>query len=131
MAKYSGRNALMYVSSSAAGAAAALLKLTEWTLDSKKTMGDATSFDDTNKTYVEGKPDMVGTLAGFWDDTDDSLYEAAESTDGVRMYLYPSSQTLAKYFYGPAIIDFNISVPVDGPIAVGGSWAATGVWGRK
>lgn len=130
MAVYSGKGGLCYASSSAAGAAAAVLKLTQWNLDQSTSKDDATTFTDTNKVYVEGIPDMVGSLAGFWDDTDDSLYDASRSADGVRMYLYPSKLTLAKYFYGPAIIDFNITTPVAGPIAVGGDFAANGVWGQ-
>lgn len=130
MARYSGKGGLVYISSSAAGAAAALLKLTQWNLDQSSSKDDATAFTDANKVYVEGIPDMVGSLAGFWDDMDDSLYDASRSTDGVRMYLYPSKLTLAKYFYGPAIIDFNITTPVAGPIAVGGDFAANGDWGQ-
>jgi len=71
---------------------------------------------------------MVGTLSGFWDDTDDNLYDASRSTGPVNMYLYPTANATGKKWSGTAWIDFSIECPVDGPITMSGDWAAASAW---
>lgn len=83
-----------------------------------------------NKTYVQGLKDIQIDFEGFWDDTDNTLYTGADSTDGVKMYLYPSTDAPTKYWYGPAWPDYSIENPVDGPVTVSGTAVANGSWGR-
>lgn len=130
MARYSGKGGLVYMSTSAAGAAASLLQMTEWSLNMPTDKQEVTAFGDTNKAYVLGLPDLTGSLSGFWDDTDDNMYDASRSADGVRMYLYPTDLVLTKYWYGPAWVDFSITVPVAGPVAISGDFAGNGAWGQ-
>ncbi len=92
---------------------------------------DVTQFGDSSKSYVQGLPDVTGTLSGFWDDTDDNLYDASQSSDGVKMYLYPSEDATSKYWYGTAWVDFSITTPQTGPVAVSGSFAGKDSWGQK
>ena len=46
------------------------------------------------------------------------------------MYLYPSSDAPTKYWYGPAWVDFSITVASDAAVAVSASFAANGDWGQ-
>lgn len=73
---------------------------------------------------------MSGNFSGFWDDTDSTLKSAAASADGTKLYLYPSTDALTKYAYGPAWVDVSYDVAVDGAVKISGSYAANGSWGN-
>jgi hypothetical protein len=105
--------------------------LTTWSLDMATDKVETTAFLDTNKTYVQGLRDIKGALSGFWDSATDQLFDASESTDGIKMYLYPSNLAPTVYFYGPAWLDASINVSVNGAVAISGNFVANGAWSRK
>jgi hypothetical protein len=119
------------MSTTGAGAATTTTSLSGWTLDLSTDKVEVTAFGDLNKTYVQGLKDIKGTLTGFLDDTGLALFTGADSTDGVRMYLYPSSASPTVYWYGPAWLDASIAVPVGGANTLSGNFVALGAWGRK
>jgi len=129
MARYPGRNALVYMSTTAAGAATSVIALNAWTLNKATDKIDVTSFGDANKVYVQGLPDLQGTFAGFWDDTETKPFTGAASSDGAKFYLYPSSAKLTSYHYGVAWLDTSMDVNVSGAITISGSFVAAGSWG--
>lgn len=129
MSRYHGGKGRVMMSVTAAGAAVALT-LSGWTLNRATDRAEVTSFGDLNKTYVQGLPDIQGNVNGFVDSADDRLFDASESTDGVKLYLYMSTDALGIYFYGPAWVDASIEVPVSGAVSMSGSYAANGSWGR-
>jgi len=131
MAVYAGRKGAVYISTSGSGNASLQLQLTQWSIDRSTDRFEVTSFGDVNKTYVQGLPDVSGSLSGFWNDTDEKLFEAATSADGCKMYLYPSLDAPSKYWYGPAWLDASMEVDVNGVVRVTGRFAANGPWGRK
>jgi len=131
MARYHGKSGVVYLSTTGAGVAGATTSLSGWTLDLSTDKVEVTAFGDLNKTYVQGLKDIKGTFQGFLDDTGLSLFTGADSTDGVRMYLYPSSASPTVYWYGPAWLDASIAVPVGGANTVTGNFVANGSWGRK
>jgi hypothetical protein len=131
MAAYHGKNGLVYLSTTGSGNASALIRMNAWSLDEGTDKAETTSFGDANKVYVQGLPDVSGSLGGFWDDTEDKLFTGATSGDGVKMYLYPSSLAISRYWYGPAWVDFSIDVGVGDAVSVSGSFSAAGSWGRK
>jgi hypothetical protein len=130
LAKYSGGSAVVYLSTSDAGAATTVLGLNAWSLNMPTDKYEVTEFGDTNKTYVQGLPDTTGSISGFWDDTDDNIYDASRSSDGCNMYLYPSSNAATKYWYGKAWMDFSIDCPQTGPVAVSADFSARASWGQ-
>jgi hypothetical protein len=130
MAVYHGKKGVVYMSTTGSGDAGPIIKLTEWSLNMPADRVEVTNFDSDNKEYVQGFKDISGSLAGFWDDTSDDLYDASESDDGVKMYLYPSSLVESKYFYGTAWVDFSISTGVGGAVSVSADYAAAGAWGQ-
>ena len=105
MARYHGRQGRVYISTTGAGAAVMVGALTEWSLDGTQDRVDVTAFGDGNKQYVLGLRDVSGTISGWWDDTIDTVFDAAASADGCRIYLYPSNDAPTKYWYGPAWLD--------------------------
>ncbi len=132
MAKAAGRNAAVYVSPTGTGVAVAITGLSKWTLNRETDAIPVTSFGDANKTYVQGLPDLKGTLSGFWDSASDPLYAAGASPDGTKLYLYPDRlNTPTVYDYGPAWLNTSIDVDVNGAVAISGSFMANGSWGHK
>src|SRR5678815_519894 len=108
MSVYAGRKGVVYLSTTGSGAATNVIKLSHWTLNQTTDKIDVTSFGDANKTYVQGLKDVQGSIAGFFDDTETKPFTAADSSDGCKMYLYPSSDAPTKYWYGPAWLDVSI-----------------------
>lgn len=131
MAKYHGQGGRVYLATTGSGTAVQAVGLSSWSLDQPTDRVEVTAFEDANKTYVQGKKDISGEFSGFWDQTDDSLFDGAESTDGVKLYLYPSKDAPTFYFYGPAWLDSSIECGVDGAVTISGSFQAAGAWGRK
>jgi len=130
MAMYHGKKGVVYMSVIGTGDAVAVVKLNAWTLDMPTDKVETTNFDSSNKEYVVGFKDCSGTLGGFWDDTSDALYDASGSADGVKMYLYPSSNAVTKYWYGPAWVDFSINTGVAQAVQVSANFSANGAWGQ-
>jgi hypothetical protein len=131
MARYHGKSGVLYMSTTGSSAATTIASLSAFSLDLSTDKVETTSFLDPNKTYVQGLKDIKGTFSGFLDDTALSLFTSADSTDGVKLYLYPSSASPTVYWYGPAWLDASIAVPVAGANTVSGNFVANGAWGRK
>lgn len=131
MAKYHGQGGRVYLSTSASGTAVQAVGLSSWSLSMATEKVDVTAFEDPNIVRVQGKRDISGAFSGFWDNTDDSLFDGAESTDGVKLYLYPSKDAATFYHYGPAWLDASLEVGVDGAVSISGTFVAAGAWGRK
>lgn len=113
-----------------AGAVAVVASLSQWSLNKTTDKIEVTAFGDLNKTYVQGLPDVKGTVNGWFDSAQDVLFDGAESSSGVNLYLYPSSLLPAQYHYGPAWLDASISVDVKGAVTISGAFVANGSWGR-
>ena len=131
MAKYAGRNAAVYISTSGTGAASHLLSATNWTLNMETNTIDVTDFDSTNQEFIQGWPNRSGTLAGWWNDTEDKLYQAIESSDGCNIILYPSKNALGKNFYGPVWLSGTVEADVNGAVRFTGRFSPRGTWARN
>lgn len=131
MAVYPGRKGVIYLSTTGAGTASAVLHLNKWSVDSSTDKIEVTSFGDANKTYVQGLADVKGSFSGFFDDAETKLVTAAASADGCKMYLYPSSDAPTKYKAGPAWLDVSITTDVGGAVQVSGNFVANGSWGNS
>ena len=130
MARYHGRGGVVYLGTAGGAVPSTVATLSSWTIDMSQDKADVTGFHDTNKVYVASLPDMVGTVSGFWDDTDDNLNDASRSAGPISMYLYPTGLATAKVWSGTAWIDMSIECPVDGPVTMSGDWAAASSWAQ-
>lgn len=124
MARIAGRNGRLYAAVTSGGTAEPITFLNNWSINFATDKIEVTSFGDTGKVYVAGLPDASGDYSGFFDDETNQFYEAA--VDGVarKFYLYPSTSSNSKYWFGTAIFDFNVQAAVDGAVQVSGSWSA-------
>jgi hypothetical protein len=128
MARYPARNAVMYVSTTRAGAASAVLGVSEITVNQEQEKIEVTAFGDANKIYVPGLADLSGDYSGFWDDTESKLFAAARSLDGCNLYLYPSSAAPTKFWSGPAWLNVSMDMSVAGAVQISGDFSAAGSW---
>jgi hypothetical protein len=131
MSRYHGKKGVVYISTTGTGTATLVIGLTAWSIDMTTDKVDVTSFGDANKTYVIGLADCKGSFSGNWDDTEAKLYTASQSSDGCKLYLYPSADAPTKYHYGPAWVDFSMAVDANGAVKVSGTWVANGAWGHN
>lgn len=130
MAKYHGKKAKIYFSTSGSGAAVNVANLNAWAINGTTDKVETTSFGDTNKTYVQGLEDVTGTIGGFFDDaTSAALYTGKSSSDGIKVYIYPSADAPGRYFYGPAWLDLSFQGSTTTAVTLSGNLAANGSWG--
>ena len=128
---YHAKAAVVYMSTSGTGDASELIGCTEWTLDMSTDTVEVTAFGDSNKTYVQGLPDISGTLAGFVRDDETKWFGAQGSTDGVKLYLYFSRQTPGRYAYGTAWFSLSLNNTVSSANEISGNFTAKGPWTIK
>lgn len=126
--KYPGKNGLIYMSTSDGGAMVLLGGMREFTMDGSTEKIDTTEFGATNRTSVQGFPAFRGTLGGFWASDDTTLKSASQSADGMKIYLYPSSNAMSKWIGGPAWIDMSLRSAVDGAVGLTAEFEARGPW---
>jgi hypothetical protein len=125
---YHAKDAVVYLAPDGTTMASPLAQATEWTLDMNTDTVEVTAFGDTNKTYVQGLPDVQGTISGLVTDTEDKWFKAAASTAGVRIYLYWSKNMTSKYAYGTAWFRFSVSNTMTSAAEISGSFVAAGPW---
>lgn len=121
-----GRKGRIYIdpSTDGTGVAEPIANLNSWSFNRTTDKIETTSFGDDTKTYVVSLPDAQGDFSGFWD-TDGDQYAVSASIDGGRkFYLYPTTDTTTKYWFGKAHFDVSVNATVSGAVEVSGSWAA-------
>lgn len=128
MAKYPARKGVIYLGTTVGGVATVVIGMSKFSMNRATDKIEVTAFGDSNKTYVQGLPDVKGAFSGFWDDTESKPFTAAAAAGGVNMYLYPSSDAPSKFWSGPAFLDLSMDVDVKGAVALSGSFAASGSW---
>ena len=105
------------------------ISLNTWTLDRASDTFEVTSFGDTNKTFVQGLPNLSGTISGVWNDAETKPFAGAISSTGVKLYLYPDiTVSPTKYAYGTAWLSVAIEAPVGGAVTLSGNFVASNSW---
>src|SRR5262245_36566101 len=65
--------------------------LNAFTLDQKRDTVEVTAFQDANKIYVVGLMDVKGTLAGWFDSDDTTLWDIAMGNIAASLKLTPNT----------------------------------------
>lgn len=107
--------------------AVAIIGLNAWKLDLKTDFEEVTQFGDTNKVYVPGLKDISGSLGGFWDSADTTIFEAADATSPGFLELLPNSTEATAVFSGKAYLDASIDCSLSAP-KVSSTFKAAGPW---
>lgn len=122
MPRYGGISARIYINGTA------VVGLADWTVDMSNEQIEVTAFGDTNKTYVQGFPDLKGTFSGFWDDTEDAVWTATQGVVPVYLSIYPSLTASSKYLYGPAWLSASLSAGAKDAVKTSGTFTASESW---
>jgi hypothetical protein len=102
--------------------------INSWTASFATSKINVTCFNDPNLIFVQGLPDIGGSLTGYWDKTDRTLFEVAFGTTAAMLELFPSSLAPTYFWKGLAWIDASIDVKVDGAVTIKGDYKAAGPW---
>lgn len=132
----SGRDGLVKWDPTGAGGATAvaLASISGFTLSMKVEKIPVSAFQDTNRVYVPGLPDISGSLTGWYNSDDLALFEAARASAPGFLELIPhTSETSGTpaaplMFSGPAYLDGEIDTNVDGAPSISGEIVAAGSW---
>lgn len=108
-----------------------LLSINEFKISFKTPKTKVTCFGDQNEVYVPGLPDVQGTLNGYWNSADVTLFEAAIATVPGLLKLIPNDTEPTFFFTGKAYLDADLDVKVDGAPTVTGTWMAAGPWTQE
>jgi len=108
--------------------AVVVANLNKWDLDLSTDTVDVTAFQDTNKVYVQGLPDIKGTLTGLWDSGSLEVFNVSLGTVAAFLKLIPYSIDAATFFSGKAWLSSSISVDAKGAVTIGGKFVAAGAW---
>lgn len=125
--KLHGKNGAIYIDGPK-GSGTKVSNMNEWTLSLGRDYVDATTFGNTNRTYLVGLRDVSGTFAGLMDVSGHLLINATTS-DIVDLYLYAddgaSPILLAS---GPALVDAQVNASNADAIRISGNFRAAGNW---
>lgn len=127
---------VQYDDTGAGGVALAVVaSLKNWKMSQKTNKIDVTCFNDPNKKYVMGLKDISGSVAGFWDSSELTLFKAVDAPTPGMLSLVPNSQEtvgtapgVVPAFEGLAYIDVDIDTDVDGAPNISGDFVAAGAW---
>src|SRR5215472_9266114 len=125
MARFHGRNGIVYLGLTSAGAATAVAFLTDWSLNKVVDKVDVTAMGDSNKIYVAGLPDASGDFNGWYDNATPQMYAA--TTDGLprNFYLYEDvTNSPSNYWFGTVLPDMSIAGGVTAAVSVKSTWNA-------
>src|SRR5215467_7678628 len=108
--------------------------LDTWKLSQKTDKTNVTCFGDTNKKYVTGLPDISGSVGGFWNSDELTLFHAVVAATPGMLELIPNttdeagSPLVVPAFQGLAYLDVDIDTDVAGAPKITGTFVAAGNW---
>lgn len=111
--------------------AVAVASMNSWTLNMARDKADVTAFGDPNKVYVQGLPDIKGTIGGWWDTDETAIFDAALGELAVYLELSPSTLFPTFLWKGLAWLDAAIDVKATGAVGISGNFVAAAGWTRE
>lgn len=104
-----------------------LVSINAWKLDQKTDYEDVSCFNDPNKVYVPGLPDVSGSIGGFWNSSSLTLWTAVKNTTPGTLKLLVNKNEADFFWEGPAYLDASIDCTLAAP-KVSGSFKGAGAW---
>ena len=108
-----------------------IASLSQFKLSWKTPKTKVTCFGDQNEVYVPGLPDVTGSLTGFWNSSDVTLFTAAAAGKPGLLDLTPNTTEPTFKFSGSAYLDADLDTSVVGAPAVTGTFVAAGAWTQE
>lgn len=116
------------------GGYVSIASINSWTLSLKTDYEDVSCFQDANKVYIPGLPDVSGTFGGFFNLADLTILHATQAASPGQLRLYHNTNDLtgsplaAPYFEGLAYLDMDINCSVNGAPKITSTFKAAGPW---
>jgi hypothetical protein len=105
-----------------------VISLNAWKLSMKTNYEDVTCFNDSNKVYVPGMPDLSGSLGGFFNSASLVIIAAAMDTHIPGMLaLMPDRNDVGIQFQGLAYLDADVDASLGAP-KLASTFKAAGPW---
>lgn len=111
--------------------AVAVISLNAWSLDQAKDTVEVTAFGDTSKQYVMGLRDTKGTIAGWYDADDLTIFDVAEGDVPAMLKLIPDGLAPTFLWTGKAYLDASIAVSATGAVSISSNFVGAGPWTRE
>jgi len=106
----------------------AILSINTWKASFKQDYEDVTCFQDLNKVYIPGLKDVSGSLGGFWNSADTTIFDGADAATPGMLELQPNSTEPLFKWSGLAYLDADIDCSVKGAPKVTSTFKAAGPW---
>jgi hypothetical protein len=112
--------------------AIAVASMASFTLNMARNKADVTSFGDPNLVYVQGLPDIKGTIGGWFDSDELTIFDIAMGDVACFLELIPSTIVTPTpiMWSGKAWLDASIDVKATGAVSVAGNFVAADAWTR-
>jgi hypothetical protein len=128
MAIKSGRDGQVLFDPTGGATPVVVLSLNKWKLSQKTGKTNVTCFGDANLVYIPGLPDVSGSLSGFWNSVERTLFAAAPAVDPGMLELVPNTNEPTFKWSGLAYLSADIDTAVEGAPAVSSEFMAAGPW---
>jgi len=129
--KLHGKDGAIYLGGPVSGGGTKVSNRTEWSLQRNRDYVDATTFGNTNKTYLAGLPNLQGNYNGLLDVSGDLLFSAAAS-GAQSLYLYADDGTnggsAILVAHGSGFLDATINSSITDAVKISGEFRASGSW---
>lgn len=128
--KIHGKNGAIYLINQKGGAGSVKVAAKSgYTLSLGRDYVDATTFGDTNKTYLTGLKDVSGTWEGLMDVSGDLLVNLTDQ-DEVAIYLYADDRDGFEILlaHGLGLFDSSINASNADAIRCSGNFRAAAAW---
>jgi hypothetical protein len=127
MAILSGRYGEVRWDPTGVGPGTPIISLNAWKASFKTEYEDVSCFGNDNRVYLPGLRDAKGSVEGFYDSADLTLFDAAVATTPGMLELVPNKTEATFYWSGLAYMDAEIDASLKAP-KVTGEWVAAGNW---
>jgi len=124
-----GKKGAMKMDPTGGSSTVIVASISKFDLDLSTEKVPVTAFQDTNRIYVQGLPDVKGSYSGWYDPADGLvIFDVTTGTVAPFLELVPTTDQPLVMFSGKAYVDSKISVDSGGGIAISGSFVAAGPW---
>ena len=109
----------------------AVASLNSWTLEMNRDRVDVTAFGDTFKQWVQGLPNIAGSITGWYENTELDIFDVAQGDTAVTLKLIPSTLAPTHFWTGPAYLDASVNVTATGAVSISSTYVGAGDWTRE
>ena len=128
MATLHGKNGVIYLGETNASP---ISEKTEWHITIDRDLAEDTVMQDSWRTQLKGINNWSGSFAGFLDTASNDLFTAATSANLQKIYIYPDSSSVTRYYYGYCWPNLTIDATRTDVIAISADFDGDGALSKN